>query len=269
MRAVFVNNIRSLHQGRIREAFKETTDLILPYRCAVCGRISDTEDRFKKYDDLYLKLFGKESDLHICGKCLSAFNTIEEDRRWSLCLSNPVENDECPGLALFMPFSYQGIVEKTIPKIKFGKQIELARLLGCLLGSCLQYEGIRADLVVPIPLSPERFDERGFNQASEIAYPVAVLNGIPYADDLLIKIKDTKRQSEINDNVIRSNNVNGAYAVSESWDLTGMTVAVIDDVATTGATLHEAAKALYRAGASKVLCIAFAGNRQNKNTEMF
>jgi predicted amidophosphoribosyltransferase len=48
-----------------------------------------------------------------------------------------------------------------------------------------------------------------------------------------------------------------------------MTVAVVDDVSTTGATLHEAAKALYRAGASKVLCVAFAGNRQNKNAEMF
>ena len=46
-------------------------------------------------------------------------------------------------------------------------------------------------------------------------------------------------------------------------------VAVVDDVATTGATLHEAAKALYKAGAEKVLCIAFAGNRAVKNAEPF
>lgn len=269
MRGSASNNTGSLPNDRIREALRETADLILPYRCAVCGRLSDTEERFRNYDDLYLKIFGKESELHICGKCLSAFNTIEENRRWSLCLSNPIENDECPGLALFMPFNYRGIVERTIPKIKFGKQIELARLLGCLLGSGLLLEGIRADLVVPVPLSPERLAERGFNQAAQIAYPVAVLNGIPYAGDVLIKTKDTKRQSEINDNVLRSNNVTDAYSVSDSWDLTGMTVAVVDDVSTTGATLHEAAKALYRAGASKVLCVAFAGNRQNKNAEMF
>ena len=71
------------------------------------------------------------------------------------------------------------------------------------------------------------------------------------------------------DKNLRANNVSGAFGVSERWDLTGMTVIIVDDVATTGATLHEAAVALYNAGASKVLCIALAGNRSAKNTEPF
>ncbi len=63
--------------------------------------------------------------------------------------------------------------------------------------------------------------------------------------------------------------MSGAFGVSEHWDVTGMTVIIVDDVATTGATLHEAAVALYKAGASKVLCIALAGNRSAKNAEPF
>ncbi|MCR5327901.1 MAG: ComF family protein, partial [Saccharofermentans sp.] len=86
---------------------------------------------------------------------------------------------------------------------------------------------------------------------------------------LLIRTKDTNRQAEIRDANERANNVTGAFAVSDDWDVTGLTVLLVDDVATTGSTLHEAATAIKKAGADKVLCVAFAGNRQVKNAEPF
>lgn len=256
-------------QNGIREAFKGAVDLILPYRCQICGNISDSEDRFENYDRLYRVLFDEQPELHICGKCLSGLCINDEDWRWFLCLSNPAGDDPCPGLALYMPFQYKGIVEKAVPRIKFGKKKELARLFGCILGSCFRSDGIKADLIVPVPLSEERFEERGFNQAAEIAYPVAGLNNIAFAEDCLVRTKNTGRQSEIRDTVIRARNVSGAFAVNGKWDVSGLTVALVDDVATTGATLHEAAKELYKAGAEKVLCIAFAGNRAVKNAEPY
>ena len=67
----------------------------------------------------------------------------------------------------------------------------------------------------------------------------------------------------------QTDNVSGAFGVNDKWDVSGLTVALVDDVATTGATLHEAAKELYKAGAKKVLCIAFAGNRKTKNAEPY
>lgn len=253
----------------LRSVFKKASGLILPYRCAVCGKASDTEDRFSGYDRLYKELYGEETDLHICGKCLSAINILDETGRWSLCLSDPVANDACPGLPLYMPFAYQGTVKNAVRKIKFGKKIELARFFGCLLGSCLAGEKIGADIVVPIPLSPERLAERGFNQAAEIAYPVAGINGLLFAGDVLIRNRDTKRQAEIRNNNDRAVNISGAFDVNGSWDLKGMSVMIVDDVATSGATLHEAAEVLYRAGAYKVLCVAFAGNRHIKYSEPF
>lgn len=255
--------------GEIREALKGAADLILPYRCMLCGNVSDSEDRFENYDALYHQLYNKDSELHLCGKCLSDLISTDEQGRWLLCLSNPVENDQCPGLPLYLLFPYKGIIERAVPKIKFGRKIELARFFGCVLGSALQNVGLNADLIVPVPLSPERLEERGFNQASEMAFPVSKLNNIRFADDCLIRVRDTKRQSEITDKNLRANNVSGAFGVSEHWDVTGMTVIIVDDVATTGATLHEAAVALYKAGASKVLCIALAGNRSAKNAEPF
>ena len=100
-------------------------------------------------------------------------------------------------------------------------------------------------------------------------YPAAKINGIPSAEDCLIRTRDTGRQSEIHDSNKRAGNVRGAFKVNDGWDVTGLRIIVVDDVATTGATLHEAAMALYKAGASKVLCVALAGNRTVKNAEPF
>ena len=134
------NSIISI-SGEIREAFKGAADLILPYRCALCGDVSDSEDRFENYGCLYRQLYGKDSGLHLCGKCLSDLVSTDEQGRWLLCLSNPVENDPCPGLALYLLFPYKGIIERAVPKIKFGGQTELARFFGCVLGSALHDVG--------------------------------------------------------------------------------------------------------------------------------
>ncbi len=269
MGAFRIENANLVLPETIRELFKGAVDLILPYRCSVCGSVSDTEGRLKDYDSLYDQIYGTHNGLHICGKCLSCLSSLEEDRRWLLCLSNPMEGDPFPGLALYMQFPYKGIVELIVPRIKFGKRIELARFFGCLLGSSLLADGIEADLVVPIPLSKERYDERGFNQAGEIAYPIAKMNDIPFAENCLLRTRNTKRQAKIKNSVERSMNVSGAFQVNEEWDVTGLTILLVDDVATSGSTLHEAALALYNAGALKVLCVAFAGNRAVKNAEPF
>ena len=66
----------------VREAFKRAVDLILPFKCPVCGGVADIKDRFESYDDLYISIYGTEPELHICGKCLSMLNISDEDRRW-------------------------------------------------------------------------------------------------------------------------------------------------------------------------------------------
>lgn len=241
---------------------KETLDFMFPACCSVCGGLADADDRFSQYEV-------RPAGFHICGKCLSSLAPCEPDKRWLFCLSDPYDGDLYPELPLYLPFAYEGAVKRAIPRIKFGKRSCIAEFFGCLLGSFMKSDSIHADLVVPVPLSPSRLKERGFNQAAEIARPVAAILGIPYVDDVLHRSRNTHRQTELKGTQARIANVTQAFAVTEEWDLTGMTVMVVDDVATTGFTLHEAAAALYEAGAEKVLCVAFAGSRQAKMTEPF
>ena len=248
---------------------KETLGFMFPACCAVCGKLADADDRFSQYDAFCRTYNGCPSGLHICGKCLSSLAPHSSDRRWMFCLSDPYEGDLLPGLPLYMPLAYDGAAKRAVPAVKFGKKPKLANFMGCLLGTCLKSDDVHADLMVPVPLSDARLKERGFNQAEEIARPAAAILGIPYAGDVLLRTRNTNRQTELRGKSARISNVTGAFGTSEDWDLKGLNVIVVDDVATTGFTLHEAALALYEAGASKVLCAAFAGNRQALNPEVY
>jgi len=101
------------------------------------------------------------------------------------------------------------------------------------------------DLIVPMPLHPARLAERGFNQALEIARHL----GRPIAPRGVLRVKDTLPQTELPYEE-RAKNVRGAFLCR--LDLSGASVAVLDDVMTTGATLNELARVLKRAGATRV-----------------
>lgn len=105
------------------------------------------------------------------------------------------------------------------------------------------------DLIVPMPLHRKRLAERGFNQALEIARPLANTLGLPIDPRCARRIRDTAPQTALPFES-RAKNVRGAFACDKN--LSGKTVAVVDDVMTTGATLNELARVLKRAGAARV-----------------
>lgn len=232
---------------------KEALDIMFPKECLICGKISD------------IRLF----DVPLCKKCLTDLVPVPEDKRWQFCLSEPYENDTCPTLTLYVPFKYEGRITGIIHRIKFGQKSELTAILGTLLGKCLNNDNVSCDAVIPVPLSAERLSERGFNQAELIGLYVGKELGIPLLKDVLVRSKNTKRQAEIKDNLRRAANMSGAFKFNDDYSVDGMSILLIDDVATTGNTLHEAAEVLLLNGASKVLCCAFASNRSVKNVESY
>jgi ComF family protein len=107
----------------------------------------------------------------------------------------------------------------------------------------------RVDLVLAMPLHPRRLAARGFNQAVEIARPLAQRLRLPFDAHALQRVRDTAAQAGLH-LAEREKNVRKAFACGR--DLGGLRVAVVDDVMTTGATLNEVAKTLRRAGAVHV-----------------
>jgi ComF family protein len=105
------------------------------------------------------------------------------------------------------------------------------------------------DVLVPMPLHPRRLSERGFNQALEIARPLARAAGLPLVQEGVVRERYTPPQAML-DREARLANPRGAFASRCRFD--GLRVMVVDDVMTTGASLDALARCLKAAGAATV-----------------
>jgi ComF family protein len=149
---------------------------------------------------------------------------------------------------------------RLIGAFKFHTRAELAGALAGRLLQAVHRAGVaRPDIVVPIPLGARRLAERGYNQAWELARPVAAALGIAADATLLSRPLDTGPQAEL-DRHQRLLNLRTAFMVDPARraEIRSRRVALVDDVMTTGATVREASATLLRAGAASVQVWALA-----------
>jgi len=145
--------------------------------------------------------------------------------------------------------AYEFPADVLVQGLKFRGELALAPLLGQLLAARLP-RGTRVDYIVPVPLARARLGERGFNQALEIARPLAAATGCRLAPLLAARERDTRPQLDLPLEA-RARNVRGAFRCTQA--LERASIALVDDVMTTGATLEELAATLKRAGAAHVV----------------
>lgn len=146
-------------------------------------------------------------------------------------------------------FEFVFPVDTMVHALKYRHRLALAEYFGAALVECAAGFGEDADLIVPMPLHARRLAERGFNQALEIARPLAHARGLPLGLGTVRKLRDLPPQAGL-DREARLRSPRGAF---EGVDmLAGQRVIVVDDVMTTGATLDELARCLKRQGASWV-----------------
>lgn len=172
-------------------------------------------------------------DSHICGRCLQAAPAFDATR------------------ALFR---YAYPLDGMLQHYKYRQQLNLAKTFSALM---LQHFARPADFdhIIPMPLHPKRLAERGFNQSLEIARLLAKQLAIPLDPESCRRIKFAPPQASL-PHKARIKNMRGAFECSTS--LTGQRVILLDDVMTTGASLHELAATVKAAGASHVECWVIA-----------
>ncbi len=178
------------------------------------------------------------------------------------CLSPRVGNTPCPycleggmrGLqAAYAPYHYHGVVQQLVVELKFGLVEDAAQPLGNAMAECVRNGSF--DALVPVPLSDQRLRERGFNQAAVLAGIVAEKNGW-HVMNALKRIRNTHRQSSLLSAMRRERNV--ARAFKTVMPVQGLSLLLVDDVRTTGATARACADALLQAGAKEVSLLTAA-----------
>jgi ComF family protein len=161
------------------------------------------------------------------------------------CLSDPP-----PWRSTTCAVDYGFPWDQLIARFKFQGQAELAGPLAQLM-----QQGLRPEVqaLLPVPLAPSRLAERGYNQAWELARQLAAALGLPARADVLLRPLATPAQAQLT-RAERQRNLRAAFMVApehRAW-LQGRSVALVDDVMTTGATAREATAVLLRAGAASV-----------------
>lgn len=164
------------------------------------------------------------------------------------CLRKKTEGGLSPLEAFYFFASYEGLLRELILRCKSARELSLAFLLGNLLAG---HPGITGpyDAVIPVPLHSAKLRARGFNQAQEIARPLAARLRAPLRPELLARAKPTHTQSGLT-LTERRRNVHGAFVAAA--EVRAMRLLLVDDIATTCATLEEAAASLLERGAAGV-----------------
>jgi ComF family protein len=208
-----------------------------PARCALCGQPGQREL------DLCA---GCEADLplndRVCEHCAEPLPPeLSQPTLCGACLQRPPSFDACVA-----PFRYAFPVDRMIQRLKYDRELCHGRIFGRLLARHLAHRGTRPELVIPVPLAPRRYRERGFNQAREVALPVCESLRLTLRSDLVVRQRETREQAGL-DRKERGKNLRDAFALTAP--LHARHIAIVDDVVTTGSTVNGLAKLLRGAGA--------------------
>lgn len=212
----------------MKNPFADLLDLIYPNLCFICG-------------ETLLK-----SESHICLSCL---NNIPRTN-YHLLTDNPVEKrfwGKAPifrGTSFFF-FQKGSPFQKLLHELKYKGNKEIGEILGRYAAAELlnSPDFCSIDIIIPIPLHPKRFAQRGYNQSEWISKGLSAVLDKPQDTNTLKRVKQTTTQTK-KSVFERFENTEGIFELSGAKELEGKHLLLIDDVLTTGSTLNAAINTL-------------------------
>lgn len=205
----------------------------------------------------------------LCGQCWSGLQAIEEPlcRCCGRGLPHQLPDNLCLACHLNPPplgriragYLYNDASRRLLLPFKHGDRLDLGPVLAQLLAAAFGRLAEPGMLVLPVPLHRTRYFKRRYNQSAELARLLCASpagRGLRPAPGLLRRVRATRQMGGLGP-AARQRNVKNAFALSRPL-IAGQPILLIDDVMTTGATLHEAARCLKKAGAGQVDALVFA-----------
>lgn len=228
-------------------------NIFFPTKCVSCSRLYRNDSTFE----------------HICDKCFDAIE-LQSALMCPICggriPSLPSPCHASPYMLAPATRFETNAVQALIYGIKYNSLHRAALPLGALLGKYFQKilpiveEIVREAIIIPLPLHSTRLRTRGYNQTALLAHSFrsTLSNQLQIHEAALIKTRNTHSQTKCKNYEERAKNIEGSFSISTPESIKGKNIILIDDVSTSGATLREAAVALKRAGAKKILALVVA-----------
>ncbi len=225
----------------LKKLNKGITHGFFPYHCIICNDKANRELDLCMECETFLPWLK-----NACISCAIPL-AFQGQSVCGACLKTPL-----PFHKLCVFFSYTEIIKKWVIGLKFQQQLVYAKIFGTLLAEKIssRYQSEQLpDRIIPVPLHKKRLNERGFNQAIELARPISKKLNIPIEYKKCQRVINTASQSKLPSNQ-RSNNVKNAFFAHQ--DLAQQHIALLDDVMTTGHTFIEISRALYDVGVKRI-----------------
>lgn len=206
---------------------KNIVNLFFPEVCVGCNSHLITEN--------LILCLNCRHDLPLTKFCFEPNNKIEKIFYGRV----PIQN-----ATALLYFSKKGIVQEMMHNLKYRNQQKIGALLGNLLGEemVLSKRFSNIDFIIPVPLHQKKLKKRGYNQVTSFGQSVANQIKIPFKEDILYKISNTKTQTK-KLRLDRWINAEELFIVKQPKELENKHILIVDDIVTTGATLEACSKA--------------------------
>ena len=237
----------------MRHVLQGAISLLFPTECAGCAAPLEGTGKLPVCPDCLNRL--PRSQPPHCRRCALSLSGLGAGVVLCLsCRTSPPAFDRAVS-----PFLYTEPIRELITALKYAQRISLASFLGEAMAQTVrtQIGEVALTALVPVPLHPVRFRERSFNQAELLADSLANHLGLPCLDRLLIRRRSTTAQTEL-PRQQRLANVRDAFDLEPDAQPPSGAILLVDDVLTTGATVHACAARLKKAGVPQVYVVTAA-----------